>query len=175
MIGEMNLQTCLASSCLPQEAPMYSQLSLIKQYVASSDLFAINAILYGVTCDRTESKNCPPISRARRRPKKHRGNDLSRVISRVSSLRAIVSPSAGFFLRIDGLMQMYRAAEFFNIAHKSSEDRISPPGFSARRFQFENHISTIFFKIARITSKRFILRQEPAVLLLKIVGIIKNV
>lgn len=46
---------------------------------------------------------------------------------------------------------MYCAAEFFNTARKSFKDRIPSRGVSTRRFQFENHISIIFFKIACIT------------------------
>lgn len=43
-------------SCLLEESLMYPRWSFVKLFLTSDDLFAINAILLGVTCDRMESK-----------------------------------------------------------------------------------------------------------------------
>jgi hypothetical protein len=103
------------SSCSSQKTPC------IRDEVSSNcsphqAIFLL--LIYGVTCDRIKSKNCSPISRVRRRPKKHHGQTpLSRHLSNIL-LSSDCFAISELFLRMGGLMQMYRAAEFFNIACK---------------------------------------------------------
>jgi len=88
------------------------------QTVRRIDLFAINASRATPESTRTESTNCSSIFQVCRHPKEYiyiMDKHLSHVIS-------LLLPSDRFainriFLRIDGLMQTYRAAEFWiNIA-----------------------------------------------------------